>query len=60
VKIVSGRVPVACQEGGTSRSSGEVPVMGVERRRRVVGCRSTINQEWEESDDRHEISRQAV
>lgn len=59
-KTVSGRVPVARQEGGTPRSSGEVSVMGMERRGRVVECRSTINQEWEESDDRHKISRQAV
>ena len=35
---------VACQEGGTPRSSGETPVMGAERRGRVVGFRSTINQ----------------
>ena len=38
-----GSTPVACQEGGTPRSSGEAPVMGVERRGRVVGFRSTIN-----------------
>lgn len=27
---------VACQEGGTPRSSDEVPVMGVERRGRLI------------------------
>jgi hypothetical protein len=36
--------PVACQEGGTPRSSGEASVMGAERRGRVVGFRSLINQ----------------
>ena len=30
----------ACQEGGTSRSSDEAPVMGMERRGRVAECRS--------------------
>jgi hypothetical protein len=30
----------ACQEGGTSRSSGEALVTGVERRGRVAGSRS--------------------
>ncbi|WP_432838809.1 group II intron reverse transcriptase/maturase [Dactylosporangium sp. CA-092794] len=34
--------------------------MGVERRGRVVEFRSTINQQWEESDDRNKIGRQAV
>lgn len=35
---------VAGQGGGTPRSSDETSVMGVERRGRVVGFRSTINQ----------------
>ncbi len=34
----------ARQEGGTSRSSDELPVMGMERRGRVAGFRSMINQ----------------
>ena len=53
-------VPVARQEGGTPRSSEEAPVMGVERRGRVVGSRSVINQGWEESHDRDKISGQTV
>jgi hypothetical protein len=53
-------VPVARREGGTSRSSDETSVIEVERRGRVVGCRSAINQRWEESDGRDEISEQAV
>ena len=47
-------------EGGTSRSSEEPPVMGGERRGRLVGSRSEINQRWEESGDRDKTSRQAV
>lgn len=53
----SRRVPGACQEGGTSRSSAEALVMGVERRGRVVVCRPAINQvlggiAWARQDQR--------
>jgi hypothetical protein len=34
----------ARQEGGTSRSSDELPVMGMEQRGRVAGYQSKINQ----------------
>src|SRR3954451_7377061 len=39
-RAASGRVPVAGQGGGPARSSDEAPVMGAERRGRVVGSRS--------------------
>jgi hypothetical protein len=60
VKSHEGRVLVARREGGTSRSSDESSVIEVERRGRVVGCRSTINQRWEESGGRDKTGNQAV
>jgi hypothetical protein len=59
-KSASRRVPGAGQEGGTSRSSDEAPVMGVERRGRAVECRPVINQQREELRGRDKISGQVV
>ena len=43
-ETVRGRVPIAGCAGGPARSSGEAPVMGVERRGRVIrGCVRPIN-----------------
>jgi hypothetical protein len=52
--------PVAGQGGGPARSSGEVPVMGVERRGRVVGFRLLVNHAWEESDGRNSLAGEVV
>jgi hypothetical protein len=59
-QTASRRVPGARQEGGTARSSDEVPVMGVERRGRAVECCPVINQEWEESRGQDTVSGKAV
>src|SRR3954451_23870868 len=51
----------AGQGGGPSRSSGEGPVMGLERRGRVVLVRLVVNQgSWEEPGERIEAAGQAV
>jgi hypothetical protein len=52
--------PVAGQEDGVPRSSGDVPVMGAERKGACCWVRSVINQKWQESDDRNEIGWKVV
>ena len=49
--------------GGPDRSSGEAPVMGAERRGRVIrSCVRSINQalSWEESRGQVEVVRKVV
>lgn len=59
-RAASRGVPVAGQGGGPARSSAEAPVMGVERRGRIVAFRKLTNHPWEESDDRDKVLRKVV
>src|SRR5437762_8953291 len=53
---------VASRAGGSPRSSDEGPIIGLERRRRLIWevfCEQPADG-WEESSERAEVGRQAV
>ena len=55
--ICEGESTGARQGGGPPRSSGEGPVMGLERRGRVVRVRLVVNQSsWKEPGERIEVT----
>jgi hypothetical protein len=59
--ICEGESTDAGQRGGPPRSSDEGPVMGLERRGRIVQVRLVVNQGfWEEPGERIEVAGETV
>ncbi len=54
------RVPMRKHRDGPTRSSVEVPVMGMERRGWVIWSYSLVNQRWEEPGGKTTPLKRAV